>query len=194
MRTYNFVLMSFALTLSASCGSETSERAGALAEAPAQRLIGTWELTLWLDRPITLATSGAKLPVRAQGTLALVEARSGQRSFPELREPTHSGAYDIDLRVLGLPNADGDVPVAVARTTEVIAATPPTAHAARFGGTDGDSVVIVLSPGASRGVLLLSGTFHDDSIVGTWTVQEALGGGGRFVCVRHGGEAPVPLH
>jgi hypothetical protein len=52
----------------------------------------------------------------------------------------------------------------------------------------------VLSPGGSRGVLLLSGIFHDDSIVGTWTVQEALGGGGRFVCARHVSEPSTPSH
>ncbi len=82
----------------------------------------------------------------------------------------------INFRELGFPPTEaGAIPLAIART--VGDSTAPQA-------TSVDSLYIVFNPGTSRYALLLSGRSNGDSVVGTWTTESFLGGGGTFVLRR----------
>jgi hypothetical protein len=160
-----------ALLMTTACGTDAGQRSRALDAAAARRLIGAWDVTLWLDRPITMASSPRVLPFRVSGTMAFVEDHYEQPSFPQLKAPTHSGVYDIDLSALGLPAPGEDAPAAIAR-------------AASNGDGQRDSVVMVINPGRSGPALLFRGAFDADSVVGVWISESLLGGGGRFVLAR----------
>lgn len=159
------------LLLVAACHGDLEQRRLALAAAPARRLVGVWDATLWLDRPVTLQSDSRTLPRRLSGSLAFLEDHAASVSTDELSDLTHVGVYDIDFRSFGfqLYGSNG-FPTAAARTTT---------RASTAAGTP-DSVWIVLDPGSGRGGLRLAGTFAADSIAGVWTTAQSLGGGGRF--------------
>jgi hypothetical protein len=143
-------------------------------------LVGVWDATFWLDRPVAPGTDPRKPPRRVTGSMAFLEDHVGSLSPEELTSPTHVGVYDIDFRVLGFqPHGPSGFPTVVARTiprVEGQSSTSPTMP---------DSVSIVLDAGSSRFPLLLQGNIAADSVSGTWTAGQALGGGGRFSLQRH---------
>ncbi|MEP6729403.1 MAG: hypothetical protein ABJE10_02140 [bacterium] len=166
--------MAVLLFVAVACGSGAEKRTRALDDAAARRLIGAWDVTLWLDRPVSMAATSQPLPVRVSGTMAFVENHYDQPSFPELEAPTHSGVYDVNLSVFGVPPHDDGGATVIARA------------ARNTVGGQRDSVFIVMNPG-QRTALLLRGTFERDSVVGAWTSESLVGGGGRFVLVRRVG-------
>jgi hypothetical protein len=168
-------LVLLALGGALGCRGESAERRQALAEAPARELVGVWEATLWLDRPLTLQTDPRTLPLRVVGLVAFLEDHYGDYSPPELSDATHVGVYDIDVRSFGLQLRGANAfPIAVARTFDVTTRSRATSDEERT------AISIVLEPGNSRYALLLTGTFVADSIAGRWTAGQSLGGGGRF--------------
>jgi hypothetical protein len=112
--------------------------------------------------------------------MAFLEDHVGSLSPEELPNPTHVGVYDVDFRDLGFqPHGPGGFPTVVARTEvrDVASSAAPTGSP--------DLVSIVLDPGSSRFPLRLQGVIAGDSVSGSWTAGQALGGGGRFTLRRH---------
>jgi hypothetical protein len=177
-RVLTVVAIVLALSLISACGRDSSERREELATTPARRLVGIWDATLWLDRPIAPGT-GHQPPRQVAGSMAFLEDHVGSLSPEELSNPTHVGVYDIDFRALGFqPRGPDGMPALVARTEASIAA--PSASA-----PTGTPVSIVLDPGSTRFPLRLEGAIAGDSVSGTWTAGQSLGGGGRFTLQRH---------
>ena len=170
------------LALFPGCRDDSSQRRTAMEQLPARRLIGVWDATLWLERPVSLTSKVHSPPDSIVGSIALLEDQQGQFSPEEMPDPTHVGVYDLDVGPFGFRLRDpGDVPVAVALT----AARAPSRQPGAAGVAVTDSVTIVLSPGSARYPCRLVGTFRGDGIVGVWTAGQALGGGGSFVLRRH---------
>lgn len=175
------------LALALACQRNPAQRSDALGTAPAQRLVGVWDATFWLDRPVDVLPGSSFKPLRITGTIAFVEDHAGRLSPEALPEPTHLGIYDIDFRPLGFePRTAAGFPVAVARTSAgVNPQTDPTAPA-RI-----DSVSIAFDPGSSVYPLRVLGTITLDSVSGQWTAGQSLSGGGRFVLLRHSRRAVI---
>jgi len=169
------------LLLALGCQGDSGERRRALEEAPAKHLVGVWDATFWLDRPISLGAAARNPPRSITGLMALVEDHQDQVSSEDLSDPTHVGVYDIDFSSFGFqPGDTHSIPVAVARTTARRTVGPGQTAP----GSERDSVTIVLDPGTSRYPCRLTGAFSADSITGVWTAGQALGGGGRFLLTR----------
>jgi hypothetical protein len=154
-----------------------SARTSAIDESVASRLVGTWNLTLVLERPLSLSTDTKTLPRSVAGTVALLELDGEKLSFEGMSAPTHMGSFRVDLSALGFPPREGGVfPDLVAR----VVAIPHTGAAVNVR----DSVYIVLNPESPRYSVRLSGTFNADAATGTWIAESFLGGGGTFVMRR----------
>jgi len=157
--------------------SGDSARPPAIDESVAGRLVGTWNLTLVLEHPLSLSTDTKTLPRSVLGTVALIELDGEKLSFEDVKAPTHMGVYRVDLGSLGFPPRESsDVPDLAAR----VVAIPRSGAAA----TPRDSVYIVLNPETPRYALRLSGTFDANAATGTWIAESFLGGGGTFVMRR----------
>ena len=167
-----------ALVTAVACGDDAVERQHVLEGVPAQHLVGAWDVTLRLERPITIALGQKDLPRTMVGTVMFLQTRYEHLSFPQMGAPTHAGVYDMNFRELGFPSGEaGEIPLVIARTVGDSRALSRAISA--------ESLYIVFNPGTSRYALLLSGRFSGDSIVGTWAVESFLGGGGAFVLRRH---------
>lgn len=145
-----------------ACGR--SEEPSAARIAVARRLVGTWDVTFWLDSERTISHAAAPIT----GTLVFALDHSGPLDAPELSAPTNDGLYDADFHPFGFSTRDGDnVPVALARLIP---------------GTSGDSLYVVLSPGRTRFSVRMAGRLSDDSAAGDWRASafSAGGGSGRF--------------
>jgi hypothetical protein len=169
LRSHRFAMASMlALVVGLGCGD--SAKTPAVDESVAGRLIGTWDLTLSLDRPLSLSTDAHTLPRSVAGTVAFLEASKEHLSFEGLGAPTHMGVYHVDLGALGFPARDADVvPDLAAR----VVAAPRR-----------DSVYILLNPETPRYALRFSGTFDANGASGVWVAESFLGGGGTFVMRR----------
>ena len=154
-------------------------------ESLAERLAGTWDLMLQLERPMSLSTDSRRLPLSVRGTVVLLEVRTGQLTFEQMKGATHAGVYEIDLGAMGLPALDaGTIPGVAARRVTNGAEAP--------GGRGHDSVFMVINPESPRHVLRLTGTFEGDSVSGVWVAESFFGGGGRFALRRHAASsAPI---
>jgi hypothetical protein len=158
----------FVLLAALGCGD--SAHTPAVDESLAGRLVGTWDLTLSLERPLSLATDARTLPRRVTGTVALLDAGKEHLSFEGIGAPTHVGVFHVDLGALGFPSRGADgVPDLAAR----VVAAPRR-----------DSVYILFNPETPRYALQLSGTFDATTASGTWSAESFLGGGGTFVMRR----------
>jgi hypothetical protein len=156
-----------------------SKRGQVVNEPMSARLVGTWQLTLRLERPMSLSVAGSKLPRTVEGRVALLEDRATNLSFEQLAAPTHLGVYVIDLAALGFPPPSaGAVPILVVRMTQ----SPSSSEAA----VRQDSVYIVINPETPRFSLVLTGTFEGDQASGVWVAASLLGGGGSFTLRRIG--------
>jgi hypothetical protein len=170
------------LLVALGCHGDSAERNRALEKDAARRLVGAWDATLWLERPVTLATARRTLPRSVAGSLAFLEEHYGDYSPDDLRDATHVGVYEIDFRSFGFQVGGTDAPpIAIARTADRVTTTSPGAAA----DAGPDSVTIVLAPGTSEYPCRLTGVFIADSITGIWTAGQLLGGGGRFSLRRH---------
>ena len=149
----------------AGCSRTDDTRRERALDAPTARLlVGTWDATFTLDRPLTV-TSDSTRPLPVTGVLAFVEARHVAPESPQLSGSTHDVAYDVDFRPFGFDLRDrGASPVAVARTSER------------------DSVAILFGAGESLFSLRVQGAFIGDSVSGVWTAESprSAGAGGRF--------------
>lgn len=171
-----------ALLLALGCRSDSPSRRRDLDEPMRHRLAGSWDVTLRLERPLSLNMDVRTLPRSVEGIASILEARSGTLSFEEMSGPTHIGVYDIDLNALGFPLRDGRViPGLAART--VTGQNQSPASPGR------DSVYVVINPETPRHSLRLTGLFEGDSIRGTWVAESFLGGGGTFTLHRSSKQA-----
>lgn len=170
------------LCVTIGCRERSAQQRRALDEEPAKRLVGAWDATLWLERPITLSIGVRTPPESISGTMAFLVDRRGEFLNEALPEATHVGVYDIDLGAFGIRLQDPrEVPVLIARTkTRVVAAEARVPDASAR-----ESVTIVIDPSDSRYPFQLNGVFTADRITGSWTAGQSLGGGGRFVLRPH---------
>jgi hypothetical protein len=146
------------------CSRTDDTRRERAMDAPTARLlVGTWDATFTLDRPLTV-TSDSTRPPPVVGVLAFVEAHHAAPEIPLLAGSTHDVAYDVDFRPFGFDLRDrGASPVAVARTSEK------------------DSVAMLFGNGESLFSLRVQGAFIGDSASGVWTAESPrAGAGGRF--------------
>ena len=161
------------LAITLACGGESAPPDRVVNETLAGRLAGIWDVTLRLERPLSLSTDSRSLPRTVAGTMAILEGHSGQHSFEQMNGATHVGVYDVDLGALGFPSMDADIIPAVA--AHVVAEPPASGH---------DSVHMLMNPETPHHFLRLTGTVSGDSIHGAWIAESFLGGGGTFVMLR----------
>lgn len=162
-----------ALLICAGCGGDSSGTGRAIDETVASRLVGTWDLTLSLERPLSLSTDAHTLPRHTTGTVALLEASAEHLSYEGMTGPTHMGVFHVDMSSLGFPARETDgIPDLVARVVD----TPPMRGR--------DSVYMLLNPEMPRYAVQLTGTFDAQGITGVWVAESFLGGGGTFVMRR----------
>jgi hypothetical protein len=156
------------LVLASAChGSDRIDRNELLQQADATRLVGVWDVTVVLERPLTQLYDSMVTARQVRGTMAFTENRSSDVRSPDFGIVTDKGVYDLDLSSFNLPmGADDRVQSAVARTA------PMHAEGAIAGQTQGrDSVTIALEPGDSRLTVRLTGVLVGDSIAGSWTAE-----------------------
>lgn len=171
MREAVTIIALCALPVLLACAGDLGQQRPALDSSHAGKLTGTWDITLQLERPMSLRTP-AGLPRQVSGSLALLEDRHAERSFAAMKDPTHIGVYDIALDSLELPPWDaGLVPGVAARVVP--------AESGR------DSIYILVNPETPGHMLRLSGIFADDGAKGTWVADSPLGGGGTFTLRHH---------
>jgi len=137
-------------------------RASPVVDLEAAALLeGEWNLALSVD-----PAPGLPGPEAIRGTVALLANRAGIKApeFPGI--PLNVGVHDLALGHLS-PGLGGE------GLPEVI------------GGVAGDSVVMVIGPGANH-PMHLRGRFGADSIVGRWTAYQRAGPAyvGSFVMTR----------
>lgn len=166
-------------------GSDRGDRGRALDEADAARLVGAWDVTLMLERPLTQRQDSIRSSLPVTGTMAFTENRRGAALFAGFGLATDKGAYDLDLASFGLPvGADSRTQTAVARTTP--ARRERSGRGERSGGAD--SVFIALDPDDSRLSVRLAGVMIGDTVAGVWYADylHASASGGFTMRRRHG--------
>jgi hypothetical protein len=162
------------LFLAIACGGDGGGRKRVVDDSLGAGLAGTWEITLRLERPLSLSMEANRLPRSVTGTVALLEDHDGPHSFDQIQQPTHVGVFDVDMDALGFPPHDkGVVPGAAARIV-----------ASAIGSAPRDSVYLVLNPETPDHSLRLSGTFDGTDASGEWIAESFLGGGGTFTLRR----------
>ena len=163
--------------LSACARHDEGERDLVLQSPAVRRLVGAWDVSFTTDPHASLRAPPTTRVLT--GTLAFTVDRYGRTETAELSGITNEGTYDIDFQPFGWTTRAADAPaVAVARVDTPL----------RLAGDAGsDSLVVVLSPGSERLVVVMSGTFSGDSASGIWSAYSyrAGGGTGRFVMRRH---------
>lgn len=161
-----------ALSILPACSGDGGQRRPATDAAQDAKLTGTWDITLQLDRPLSLRTTAGGLPRHVTGSIAFLEDRHAERSFEAMKDPTHIGVYDIALDSLELPPWD------VSLVPGLAARVVPSASAR-------DSIYIVVNPETPGHMLRLSGVFAGDDVKGMWVAESPLGGGGTFTLRHH---------
>ena len=164
-----------ALAMVCSCSGGTAEKTRD-SSVETDRLEGTWDVSLRLERPMSLSPTAAPPPFTVRGAMTMLANRQTDVSFPSIAQPTQIGVYQLPLSALGLARwEDGEVPGLAAREMRPAAGTP---------GDHPDSIVIVLNPDHSTRLIRLLGVIDGDDIRGVWTAESPLGGGGTFLLRR----------
>jgi hypothetical protein len=167
MSSFKWKLVALCAVAVAGCRGDSAKPGRVADTTAAGQLVGAWQLTLRLERPLSLSVAGKQLPISVDGSVALLENRAGGLSFDQMSNPTHVGAYTIDLSALGFPPQQaGVVPGAAAQLTRP------------------DSLFIVLNPEGPSRALRLRGTFDGERANGVWMAEALLGGGGTFTMQR----------
>lgn len=163
-------LLAFLLLTGGACADGGSRRAEA-GRVPTKRLDGGWDLSLRLERAMSLSSTPVALPFTVRGVITMMTNDRPALSFASISAPTQIGVYALPLDSLGLlPWDRGEVPTLAARD---IGRTS-------FPAATGDSVLIVLNPGMPGRTLRLAGVYVDGRIRGEWIAESPLGGGGTF--------------
>lgn len=153
------------MLLVCSCGGGKAEQARD-PSAEADRLEGTWDLNLRLERAMSLSPTAAPLPFTVRGAVTMMANRRTDVSFPSISQPTQIGVYQLALDSLGLARwEEGEVPGLAAREMR------PAAHPR---GDQPDSVVIVLNPSIPTREIRLMGVFDGPDVRGAWTAESPL--------------------
>jgi hypothetical protein len=181
-RTHRLAVALFALLVTGACQArDQREREAFLERSDAERLVGGWNVTLVLERPLNDLYDRRVTARPIAGTIAFTLNRTSDDQFADFGRVTHKGVYDLDLGAFGLPAAGGaESQSAVARTVPVhmrqgVAGSAPGA----------DSVLIALVPADTRLWMRLTGVLLGDSIAGSWTAEVArTGANGRFAMTR----------
>lgn len=160
-----------AFLMSTGCTGDGVQRRQPSADAGFARLSGMWDITLRLERPVTLATDARRLPRSVAGTVVLLEDHDAARSFAEMQNPTHIGVYDINLDSLELPSWNSHALPGIAAHAGPTSMRP-------------DSVFLVLNPELTGHSVRLSGVLEGGQAKGSWTADSPLGGGGTFTLHR----------
>lgn len=126
-----------------SCAG-SGRRDGALDTAAARRLVGVWTVILQRSPvpPARPPAAGASVA----GTIAIIQNRSGPPLRWGARELRHSGSFDIGLGRWSLDPGSRSLAAA----------------------TFGDSVEIVLDPGAGDRSIRMLGAWRGDDLLGRW--------------------------
>jgi hypothetical protein len=177
------LLPMLAICALSACDSRMRGTAAVTDEALAGRVNGVWEMTLRIERPMSLSTEATSLPRNVTGVVALVPIRKFRVSFEAMTDPTFSGVYDLDPGALGLATGDGaHVPGLVAR----VATRAPRAS----GNAAPDSIHVLLNPETPQHAIRLAGIVSDGAVTGVWVAESPLGGGGTIVWRRRAAREP----
>ena len=170
-------LILIAVLATTGCRGEVTPQARAPAASADKTMEGDWDITLRLERPMSFAELGQRIPRSVGGRITLLEEKTGRHGTQGDAMPTFVGVFDIDVAALGLPTDEvRDIPAIVAHRS-------PSAPAAS--NERPDSLFLVMNPQSPRHSVQLSGVIAGDRASGTWTVESPLGGGGSFVLQRH---------
>ena len=173
MRKLAVILLGVVMLLASACG-EVRSTVQDVPGATAAHLSGTWDLSLRVERPMSLSHTPATPPFTVRGTVMLMATSRHDLSFASMRAPTQIGVYELALDSLGLLEWNaGVIPAVAAR------AVPTSANAGMA-----DSVFMVLNPGVPEREIRLTGVFTGEDVRGVWTAASPLGGGGSFVLQR----------
>ena len=137
----------------------------------AAKLSGIWNITLRLERPLSIRAMTGGLPRDVRGRVAFLEHRSTERTLTAMSNPTNVGVYDIALDSLDLPAWDPSL-------------MPGLAARVVRGVSGHDSISIVVNPETPGHRLKLSGVLAGDAVRGLWLAESPLGGGGTFTLQR----------
>lgn len=161
-----------ALPILLACTGDARQQRAALDTSHAGELTGTWQITLQLERPMSLRTTAGALPRHISGSVAFLDDRNAERSFEAMKDPTHIGVYDIALDSLELPPWD-------------VSLVPGLAARVVPGEAGRDSLYIVVNPETPGHMLRLWGVLGNDGAKGSWVAESPLGGGGTFRLRHH---------
>ena len=159
------------------CNHVADDREQLLLRADAARLVGAWDVTMILERPLTQLADSAAIGRSVTGSIAFTENRRGAREADDFGVVTGRGVADLDLHAFSLPfggsEPEGEV---VARTAPIVA---PSAAAAR------DSVLLLVQSADGRVTVRLDGLLAGDTIAGLWSAEFLRNdAGGRFTLRR----------
>ena len=171
-RTTAFIVALCVLPAIFACSGDARQQRAALDRTHAGKLTGSWDITLELDRPMSLRTTADALPRHVAGSIALLEDRHAERSFVAMKDVTHIGVYDIALDSLELSPWD------VSLVPGVAARVVPQ-------DSGRDSIYLVVNPETPGHMLRLSGVFAGGDVKGLWLAESPLGGGGIFTLRHH---------
>jgi hypothetical protein len=159
--------------------ADVEDRDRILSHADAARLVGAWNVTIVLERPLTiLADTSAIRPVT--GSIAFTENRQGDLEVESFGLVTHLGVSDLDLHSFSLPLGHDD------RERLVIARTAPIVRVRGTGTSVAkDSVSILIQTADEQLNVILAGILTGDTVVGRWTAEHLRNeAAGRFVMSR----------
>lgn len=169
-RTCVSIVTLCALPILHACERDNGQHRPAGDDERAARLSGVWNITLRLERSLSIRTMAGGLPRHVSGQIAFLGRRADQMSTA-MRNATNVGVYDIALDSLELPSWDPSL-------------TPGLAARVVRGVPGGDSILIVVNPETPGHRLKLSGILAGDAVRGFWLAESPLGGGGTFTLQR----------
>jgi hypothetical protein len=158
------------------CSHAADDREQLLLRADAARLVGAWDVTMILERPLSRLVDTAAIGRSVTGSIAFTENRRGARETHDFGVVTGRGVADLDLHAFSLPFGGGEP------EGEVVARTAPIATP---GATARDSVSLFVQSADGRVTLRLDGQLAADTIAGVWSAEFLRGdASGRFVMRR----------
>jgi hypothetical protein len=159
------------------CSHVADDREQLLLRADAARLVGAWDVTMVLERPLTQLADSARIGRSVTGSIAFTENRRGAREAEGFGVVTGRGVADLDLHPFSLPFGGGEPEgEVVARTAPVVT---PGAKGAR------DSVSLFVQSADGRVTVRLDGQLAADTIAGVWSAEFLRSdANGRFVMRR----------
>jgi hypothetical protein len=159
------------------CNHATDDREELLSRSNAARLVGAWDVTMVLERPISRLVDSVGVGRSVTGSIAFTENRRGAREAEGFGVVTGRGVADLDLHPFSLPfgggEAEGEV---VARMAPIVTRGVKSAR---------DSVSLLVQSADGRVTVRLDGQLAADTIAGVWSAEFLRSdASGRFIMKR----------